>query len=1027
MPKWTLEQNLAIEKDNTNIIVSAGAGSGKTAVLTSRVIRKLKTGIRINELLILTFTKKAAMEMKERIRKNILKDETLKEQLEYIDSSYVTTFDSFALSIVKKYHYLLNISKNVSIADASILYIEKLKILDEVFDNLYEEEDEEFLTLLDKFTIKDDKEIKKMILAINDKLDLKYDKNEYLNLYLEKYYSEEFINKSVMEFENLLKEKINDIKLALENLELYTDSEYMEKMYDVFNHLLYAKNYDEILQSINFRSPNLPKDSDENAKTIKEEISKMMTNLKEFLRFSSSEELVNNYKSTSIFFNAIKKIINRFNLKINEYKLKNNLFDFTDISKMAIRILKENDFVKDELKYFFKEIMIDEYQDTSDLQEEFIKMIENNDVYMVGDIKQSIYRFRNANPYLFKSKYDNYGKNLGGFKIDLTKNFRSRSEVVSSVNLLFESLMHDDLGGANYEKEHKMIFGNTSYDEIGKKDEDSTMEIINYKYDKEKGFSKEECEIFYIAQDIKKKIEEKYKIFDKDEGIIRECNYSDFSILLDKSANFDLYKKIFEYFSIPLTKYMSTNITSEIEIVLIKNILKLIISLKDNVFDLEYRYSFVSIARSNLFSYSDNEIFEIIKNNSYKDTDIFKKVKKISDNLDSKSLNEIIYDIVYDFDFYFKQILVGDVDSRASRIDEIINIFKNLSVSAYSIYDAYNFLDTIINEEVKLEIKDVESFSNSVKIMTIHASKGLEFPVCYFASLHSKFNIRELNEKFLYSDKYGIVCPYFNEGIGKTYIKDLVKDNYIREEISEKIRLFYVALTRPKEKIIMVTSFTDERKKLIHSRSFLDMLETIKEKLNPFIIDIDMDSLNLTKNYDVIKEYNYKDSIENVSDRVDVLEFKKEKKEITKKRASKETIKLLSKTDKEKMKLGVKIHEVFEHLDFFNPDLDNLDINEFFKDKIQNFLDILNFSSLKKVYKEYEFLYSSEEKEKHGIIDLMLEYEEEIKIIDYKLKDVEDTDYIKQLNDYKDYIKTKTKKDVSIYLYSVIDSMFKKL
>ena len=1027
MPKWTFEQNLAIEKDNTNIIVSAGAGSGKTAVLTARVIRKLKSGIKINELLILTFTKKAAMEMKERIRKNILKDESLKEQLEYIDSSYITTFDSFALSVVKKYHYLLNISKNVSIADSSILYIEKIKILDEVFDSLYLENDIDFLTLLDKFTIKNDNDIKKMILSINDKLDLKYDKNEYLDNYLEKYYGEDFINKSVVEFENLLKEKINDIKLALERLEHYTDSEYMEKMYDSYNPLLYSKNYDEVVSNINFRSPNLPKESEQEAKDIKDEISKMISNLKEFLRFPTSKELIDSYKSTSSYFNAIKKIINRFDLKMNLFKLKNNLFDFTDISKMAIRILKENDFVKNELKYFFKEIMIDEYQDTSDLQEEFIKMIENNDVYMVGDIKQSIYRFRNANPYLFKSKYDSYSKNILGFKIDLTKNFRSRSEVVTAVNLLFESLMHDDLGGANYEKEHKMIFGNKSYEEIGKKDEDSNMEIINYKYDKEKGFSKEECEIFYIAQDIKKKVEEKYKIFDKDEEVIRDCNYGDFAILLDKTVNFDLYKKIFEYFSIPLTKYMASNITSEIEIVLIKNILKLIISVNDKEFDLEYRYAFVSVARSYLFSYSDSKIFEIIKNNSYKDTEIMKKVSEISNCLTSKSLNEIIYDIIYDFDFYYKQILVGDVESRISRIDEIINIFKNLSTSGYSIYDAYNFLDTIINEGFKLEIKDVESFSNSVKIMTIHASKGLEFPICYFASLHSKFNIRELNEKFLYSEKYGIVSPFFNEGIGKSHIKDLVKDNYIKEEISEKIRLLYVALTRPKEKIIMVTSFDDKKIKLVDSRSFLDMLSVVKEKLNPFIIDISMDSLNLTKSYDVIKEYNYKDSIESVKDRVDVEELKIEKKMKNKKRASKENIKLLSKNDKEKMKLGIKIHEIFEHLDFFNPNLNNLDINEFFKGKIETFLDIISFSSLKNVYKEYEFLYKTGDVEKHGIIDLMLEYDKEIKIIDYKLTDDFDSDYIKQLNDYKDYIETKTNKDVSIYLYSVIDSMFKKL
>ena len=137
MPSWTKEQNDAIYKSGTNIIVSAGAGSGKTAVLSERVLEKLKSGIHINELLILTFTKAAAAEMKERIRKKIKKNEELKDELNLIDSSYITTFDSFAMSIVKKYHYLLNVSKNISIIESSVIEIKKKEILDLIFDNYY--------------------------------------------------------------------------------------------------------------------------------------------------------------------------------------------------------------------------------------------------------------------------------------------------------------------------------------------------------------------------------------------------------------------------------------------------------------------------------------------------------------------------------------------------------------------------------------------------------------------------------------------------------------------------------------------------------------------------------------------------------------------------------------------------------------------------------------------------------------------------------------------------------------------------
>ena len=180
MPTWTPEQQLAITKSNTNIIVSAGAGSGKTAVLTERVIRKLQNGEDIDRLLILTFTNAAAKEMKERIRKAIKKNNLL-EQLDKIDSSYITTFDSFSLSIVKKYHYLLNISKDVEIADSLILKWEKQSILDKIFDDYYINKNENFLNLIKDFTTRDDDKLKSNILNIYDKLDLMYDKDIYLN------------------------------------------------------------------------------------------------------------------------------------------------------------------------------------------------------------------------------------------------------------------------------------------------------------------------------------------------------------------------------------------------------------------------------------------------------------------------------------------------------------------------------------------------------------------------------------------------------------------------------------------------------------------------------------------------------------------------------------------------------------------------------------------------------------------------------------------------------------------------------
>ena len=200
MPKWTEEQTQAIYKKGKNIIVSAGAGSGKTAVLSQRVLEHVKSGINIDELLILTFTNAAAQEMKERIRKKIKEVPELKEQLDKIDIAYITTFDAYSLSLVKKYHDYLNISNKINIIDNSIMTIEKEQILEEIFLEYYESKNEKFLKLINDFCLKDDSEIKNAILTLNNKLDNKYDKEKILNTYIDSYYQDNVVDKYINEY-----------------------------------------------------------------------------------------------------------------------------------------------------------------------------------------------------------------------------------------------------------------------------------------------------------------------------------------------------------------------------------------------------------------------------------------------------------------------------------------------------------------------------------------------------------------------------------------------------------------------------------------------------------------------------------------------------------------------------------------------------------------------------------------------------------------------------------------------------------
>ena len=1024
MPNWTKEQSDAINKSGSNIIVSAGAGSGKTAVLSERVITKLKQNIDIESLLILTFTNAAAAEMKERIR-NKIKKENLNNQLEKVDTADITTFDAYALSLVKKYSHLLNISPDISIVDASIMKIEKKHIIDEIFDNYYEKKDEKFLKFIDEFTLKDDENIKKEILKLNESLDNIYNKKDYLKNYINNNYSENKINEYINEYQKLLKEKQNEIKGLIKSLSFYIEGDYLEKIENTLNNLLSSNTYDEIKETIPPKLPPLPRNSEEEAKEIKTNLSNTVKELIELVKYESEGKIKESLYKTKDNAEIIIQTILKLDEKIKQFKYEKNVFEFIDISSLAINLLENNKDIRNELKEKYQEILIDEYQDTNDIQEKFISYIEKNNVYMVGDIKQSIYRFRNANPSLFKNKYENYSKGKNGIKIDLNKNFRSRSNVLNNINNMFNQIMDTSLGGADYISSHQMIFGNTSYNEINKENYD--MEILNYKKDKENPFTKEEIEIFTIANDIKQKIG-KYEIMDKNTGEKKLLEYQDIAILIDRSSTFELYKKIFEYLNIPLTIYRDKAINTSDEIVLLKHIYNLI--LKETK-DQEFIYSYTSLARSYLFEINDNEIFQMIKSKKFENSEIYQKCKKLKENINEKTNEQLINEIIESFDIYMKMIKAGNINQRITVIDSIISIAQNCDKLGYQINEFYDYLTEVLETKLDIKLSLNKDNSNSVKIMTIHASKGLEFPICYFTALEKKFNISDLKNLFYFQKEYGFIIPYYDGTIKSTILKTLLKNKYMKEEISERLRLFYVALTRAREKIILISSMenplvykengiisNDIRLKYI---SFQSILNSIYQSLEKYIKDVNIEKLNLTKAYNLSKNGEYK---EKTNEKLNINELNIKKEIINQNHFSKQTHKLLSPQEKQNIEFGLKMHSIFENIDFKNPNFEGLTNYE--KNKVKSFIDSGILNGTQKIYKEYEFIYEDKE-EYHGIIDLLLIKENENIIVDYKLKNIKDEAYINQLKGYKKYIESINNKPTKIYLYSIIDETLKQI
>ncbi len=1023
---WTKEQTSAIYKDGTNIIVSAGAGSGKTAVLTERVIEKIRNGTHINELLILTFTKAAASEMKSRIRKK-LKD--YKNELNLLNSSYITTFDSYALSILKKYHYLLNISKDIQITDESLLELEKIRIFNELFDSLYLDNNKDFEELVSKYSVKKDNYLRKNIMEISLSIDLMFNKREYIDYIKNNFFSDKNISSIISDYKNLLINKVESIKSDLENLNYYLDNSYVERMYESLNGLL-SSNIEDLYLIENISFPTL-RGASEEEKKLNEEFKNQVKDLLNYSKYGSFDDIKKSILNSKKDINTILNIVEKYLDKLNLYKKENDIYTFNDIAMLSMKILKDNKDVREEVKNSFKEIMIDEYQDTNDVQEAFINLISNNNVYMVGDIKQSIYRFRGSNPDLFKYKYDLYSLSKEGIKIDLLENFRSRSEVIDGINKIFSLIMDNDIGGSNYKENHKMKFGNKVYEENNYKT-NYNIDILEYNNNLE-DYSNEEIEIFAIVKDIKEKVYNNYQIYDKELNSMRNIKYSDFSIILDTSTSFITYKKIFEYEGIPLNILRDEDIKSNIDIELIKNLIDIVVRINNNDFEYKFKFDFMSIGRSFLYEYDDEYLFEIITNNKYYETSLYKDLSSIKIN-DTMTCNELFENILNVTDIYNKIYKVGNYKEFNARINKIYDLTIMYSNLGYSIYEFNEELDSILKSNINIKYTNTVDNDNAVKILTIHGSKGLEYPVCYFANLYHKFNTKDLNSKIIVDNKYGIIIP--NEKNETSLIKELYKENYKKEDISERLRLFYVALTRAKEKIIIVLPYKDTIKihknelgiidlnKRLKVKSLSDFIYLIKDYNKDYFKEINLNEINLSKKYltnktSLLEIKSYEDSIY-------VEEINIENNDLTDKHFSKETYEFVDKETQEKMELGTKVHEILEFIDFknYNP---NLIENEYIRNKITKLVN--SFINIKdaKIYKEYEFNYSDSNNNYNGVIDLMLEYDKYINIIDYKLKNINDDAYINQLLGYKKYIESISSKKVNVYLYSIISESLKEI
>ena len=1010
----TLNQERARDVKGGNYLVSASAGSGKTSVLTQRAFTLIKDGTKLSELLILTFTNLAAAEMRDRIRLALLDEHKpeLDDVASSLDAANIQTYDAYALNIVKKYYYMVGLSKDISIVDQTLLELEQHKLIEQILNEHFDAHDEKVLKLIDDYCLKNSNELKDFIINVSNKLDLKENKEEYIKTYISTFFKREKIEKDVNEFIQKIAANINKI---IQRIKTFENIDYVDAYLPILERMASATNYDALRRELNSEENKFPRLVKElslgdypDDKAYHDYFKKLIDNYRGLLKFESLDDLVNQSLGTKDNVETILSLVEELDRRINTFKKKYNVYSFADIFKFALQIVSIPEINK-ELKNKYKYIMIDEYQDTSDIQEKFINKIANNNVYVVGDVKQSIYRFRNANCDLFLDKFNKYGQNDGGERIELPENFRSRKEVVDSVNEIFSVLMDKKNSGLDYKNEHMMKHGNKSYISANSS---YFTEFLDYELGDK--YVVHEHEARLIATDIAKKINDGFEVYDKDKKEIRAATYSDFAIIMFSKKDFLTYQKVFNEYQIPLFANYNKSIRENNLTMTFENIISLLYLFENKDFSTKFRHSFISVLRSFLFEVKDDELSNLVHDKNYERFELYSIIEKISNKTKGLNLKEKIIHIIHDFDIYNKLIRIGDISNNTSLLDYYYSIASQMDNMGYTLEDFKKYFDDLKEFEIDPEYSPSDDVKNCVKLLSIHASKGLQFKVCYFAELYKQFNVQALNSKLQVDSINGIDIPnVYHEPISSFY-HTLITKKEKNEQLLEQLRVFYVALTRAEEKIILLNNI-NARKNAIQTfeqiNTFTDFLLFSNPSFNRYTLDIE-----LIKRDETDKEDDDEKII--ISNPVSLSSETKENKH-----ASKE---LDSDTDEALLYLGNKYHYYLELVDFKTLDTSFIK-DELDKKRINRFLANDLFKNMKDANIMHEYPFYDEEDNVSGVIDLLVEHQDHIDIIDFKLSHVDDEAYEKQLKTYKKYISKLSDKKIDTYVTGILSGDIKKI
>ncbi|MEC1524039.1 helicase-exonuclease AddAB subunit AddA [Neobacillus niacini] len=900
---WTEDQWKAIMGKNKDILVAAAAGSGKTAVLVERIIQKIlseEDPINVDELLVVTFTNASAAEMRHRIgealEKAINKDpgsRHLRKQLSLLNKASISTLHSFCMEVIRKYYYLIDVDPGFRIADETEAQLIRDEVMDELFEEEYGKKDNEpFFRLVDSFTSdRSDSALMDIVRDIYDFARSNPVPSHYLQSMIGMYDVASITNLEELPFIQAL---VFDMELQLEGAkELIERGLEVTKLpggpapraenflddINVINTLIQANRDSwsalyQAMQTWSFsrakqvKGDHFDKELTEKAQKLRDKAKKRIQDIKEELFLRKPEGFLRDMAEMRPLIETLVHLVTVFSSRFEKAKREKGLVDYADLEHYCLEILTgeintAGEFLPSEAavayRQQFNEVFVDEYQDVNMVQETILKLVSkedetNGNLFMVGDVKQSIYRFRLAEPNLFLGKYNRFRQdgNGTGLRIDLARNFRSRKEVLDGTNYLFKQLMGVKVGEIEYDEaaelrpgapypedepfpiELLLIDQNNDSKELSAEAAEAETEIGPSEFD-EVDLEKSQLEARVMASKIKQLIENETKVYNPKTNSYRPIMYRDIVILLRSMTWAPQIMEEFKQQGIPIYANLSSGYFEATEVAIMMSLLRVI----DNPFQ---DIPLASVLRSPIVGLNEEELaqirmynkgtfWEAVKNfcrsgPTEKTVFLYEKVRRFYDFLEQwrsmarqGSLSDLIWQLYRDTQFYdFAGGLPGGKQRQANLRALYDRARQYEQTSFRGLFRFLRFVERMIERGDDLgAARALGEQEDVVRIMTIHSSKGLEFPVVFIAGLSRNFNLSDIRKPYMLDKEFGFASKYVNveKRISYPSLPQIAfKRRKKMEMLAEEMRVLYVALTRAKEKLYLIGTMKDTEKKI---------------------------------------------------------------------------------------------------------------------------------------------------------------------------------------------------------------------